>query len=373
MDNAKHYVWPNGEYLGQYMDGATPPDGAIEVSQPPDGRAMWSAARGWTVPFRPVVPAVDNPTLMFVGDSMTRGQGPDDAPTHSYPMACLSYLNATFGIRPRSFVLANSGRTSGEIAFVMGAAANQTITLVGGAIPASGPVNVATIMGGVAGASRADPLGGDGIRSRDVVLIDGAVEVKGVLARSQAQVNGSAVVTYTFTRQLDGDIIQMANPECRFDDVERVLASNPIGILCIGRNNLSQPNPIREDMMRIAARFTGGKVLALAVPTFPNNLDGSLDTADRTRAEGVATDLRHIFGDGGRFLNFPEFMYTRAIGQLGVTKTAGDDVDIAARMIPRSLRLEASNGHLNAQGDGLLGRLVADRLLANGWLRAAGV
>ena len=36
-----HYADGTGHYLGAWGDGAVPPAGAIEVPEPPSGRAMW--------------------------------------------------------------------------------------------------------------------------------------------------------------------------------------------------------------------------------------------------------------------------------------------------------------------------------------------
>jgi hypothetical protein len=38
----KFYVDENGVQLGGFGDGALPPDGAVEVPEPPNGWALWS-------------------------------------------------------------------------------------------------------------------------------------------------------------------------------------------------------------------------------------------------------------------------------------------------------------------------------------------
>lgn len=45
----KHYVNDAGQYIGGFGDGAVPPQGAVEVPEPPHGRATWDGA-AWHLP-----------------------------------------------------------------------------------------------------------------------------------------------------------------------------------------------------------------------------------------------------------------------------------------------------------------------------------
>lgn len=47
------YVDQNGALLGGFGDGAQPPEGAIEVPEPPHGAATWSGSE-WIMPPAPV-------------------------------------------------------------------------------------------------------------------------------------------------------------------------------------------------------------------------------------------------------------------------------------------------------------------------------
>lgn len=49
----RFYTDKSGAYIGGFDDGAVPPEGSIEHSEPPHGRAVWTD-NGWVVPFDPV-------------------------------------------------------------------------------------------------------------------------------------------------------------------------------------------------------------------------------------------------------------------------------------------------------------------------------
>ena len=45
----KHYVNDAGQYIGGFGDGAKAPVGAIEVPEPPHGKAIWDGS-SWSMP-----------------------------------------------------------------------------------------------------------------------------------------------------------------------------------------------------------------------------------------------------------------------------------------------------------------------------------
>lgn len=302
-----------------------------------------------------------NQRLLLIGDSITYGQH-NDGLDHSYQDSLDAYF-AGMGFTLSCLNKSRSGRRSGEIAFLYGAAQNQTVTFAGGQIPASGGVAVATIMGGAAGSTGFHPLGGFGASSSELVT----VTANGQVVQGTLAVSGTA---YTFTRTTSGvSINASADASITFDAIEAAISQNRTPVLCVGRNNISSPEAVRADILRILKRFTSGlkRSLALVVPTFPLS-NGAVDAVDLTRVARMKADLIAVMGEE-RVLDWPEYMRAHGLARLGLTPTADDLADLAAGLIPRQLRLAANNGHLNQVGDQLLGQLIAERLDALGYVQ----
>lgn len=62
--NTKFFVDENSALLGGFGDGAQPPEGAIEVPEPPHGEATWTGSE-WVMPPAPVPASITFAQLLI--------------------------------------------------------------------------------------------------------------------------------------------------------------------------------------------------------------------------------------------------------------------------------------------------------------------
>lgn len=82
--------------------------------------------------------------------------------------------------------------------------------------------------------------------------------------------------------------------------------------------------------------------------------------------EAANESLRLAFPDN--YFDVTNYLVANGLADEGITPTAQDLTDIAARIVPTSLRRAAADPHLNAAGNRALARRLAEELIARGWV-----
>ncbi|WP_136440287.1 hypothetical protein [Pacificoceanicola onchidii] len=273
---------------------------------------------------------VSGPNFVASGDSLTAGSGGGGT----------SYPSVLAGLTGRVVTnLGVGGEGSRTIAGRVGALP-YLATPAGDQLPASGGVTV-TLTGTDGGAVAPLLQGSAGLNP---CTLEG---VTGTLSESGG--------TYTFTRAASGSVVPVPRPAPVI--TASAAHKGDIHLFWWGQNDGT------NDATDIIARIRAGidwmdaldkRFLVLGLTT------STLDYRAPMHAQ-------FLVAFGRRFVNLQEYLASyAALSEVEITPTAQDDADIAAGMVPDSLRSDAT--HLNAAGYSLVANCIHNRAIELGFL-----
>lgn len=270
-----------------------------------------------------------DPTTMIVawGDSLTAGAGA--TPGQSYPDIAESLFAFQRDIANEGI----GGQTSTAIAARMNAV-EMRVTVEGNALPPSGPVRITE--------RNVTPITNQGPASMAVRLCD----TEGRL--SAATEDGGKTYSYLFNRAVSGDAVPCpAASLVTFVEGERMRPRT--AWLWLGRNGAADGHTIAGDIAAAVAslghqRFLVGSVLTSAADS------------EEARKSWLAlnSQLRETYG--ARYVDVFGALIAAGDG------SASDAADIAANIVPSSLRSDAI--HLNARGYAIVAQAFHDATVA---------
>lgn len=205
-----------------------------------------------------------------------------------------------------------------------------------------------------------NPLGGAGPKTVNATVTITATGSK--FPGSLTRIKASTDYTFTPDPALGSRVDTSSGATITFDDYEA--CRDGISMIWAGRNNVKSPLRIVDDVLRIIER-KNRKFLVLGVPTFPTGA-GAPDEADINRCNTLNDMLRSAVG-GDHFVDVWAMLRDHGFYMQGLTANADDLTDIAAGLIPRSLRLAAGDGHLNIDGYQAVATLCTWRIRALGF------
>lgn len=270
------------------------------------------------------------------GDSMTRGAG--STAGNDFPSRLSVLLGETVdnqGI---------GGQTSPQIAARQGGAPTL-LTVTGNSIPASGAVAVT--------ARTVNLITSQGLQSQLGTLAG----VHGTLTRN------SGDDTYSFTRTAAGSITACPAATPFVPDIGVSLAGKTVTIW-IGRNNTSQTAQILADVAAMIDYLTP-RAARFVITSVCNGAGEGNGTTSHTNITAVNAQLEALYGD--RFVDVREILIAEGLTRAGITPTSQDVIDIAADIIPASLRSDAVHGTNDFYQ--IVADLVFERAQAKGWVQ----
>lgn len=267
------------------------------------------------------------PDIVAWGDSMTAGAGGGGV---TYP-SVVSSLSGR--------MVHNRG-VGGESTVTIAARASAVpmhASPVGGTIPASGSVELS--IKPVEGTA-AIPLLQGALTHWDRVTFAG---VQGSITRN------STTGAYSFTRKAAGDVVDVPYPTAVVND-EGVARRGDIALIWIGQNGPSHARAM-ADVAAIIQEMTAHekRFLVLSKPK-------STDAED--------SEWHALYGR--RFISPRKHLNEYGLQLAGISPTSQDQADIAAGIVPTSLRSDET--HFNAAGYTVLGQYVHARLKEFGWV-----
>jgi hypothetical protein len=294
-----------------------------------------------------IVKVVSGPDITTVGDSMT-------AQDWSTMLA-----NLTGRTVNRRGV---GGESSKGIAARMNAMPYLMLP-AGGAIPASGPVNVdLTSSGGGTSWPLLQGAGtGNGFMDGTLEGIPGRVTLtKGTTALPY---RGNDDV-YVFTRTTAGTAVPVTRPKPFYYTDGEAQRGN-IMVIWSGRNNFTEDNGDRafRDIKAMVnyMRALEKRFLVLSVH---NGAGEGIGTSAYTNIASL--NARLLAEYGRRFVDHRKYIIDYGLADAGITPTAQDIADVAADLIPTSLRSDTL--HQNDAGKALTAMQVNLRLRELGWV-----
>ena len=270
------------------------------------------------------------------GDSLTHGTGGGGT---SYP-SILSTMARGFVITEEGI----GGETSTQIAARQNGVLNA-LSVTGNSIPASGPVVV------TANTAAVPSVQGDWSSYGTLVGIPG-------LLRRQSD------DSFLFTRTTAGSVTSCPAGSA-FTTDEGVLRRSTPMLLWVGRNNASSRATVNADIAAMVAYSTSSNYLVLSV------LNGASEGVGTTAYTNIVTNLNADLATtyGTKFLDVRGYLVVHGLTDAGITATTGDVADVAADIVPRSLRYDSV--HLNAAGYSVVATQVYNKLRALGLLTGA--
>lgn len=300
-----------------------------------------------TIPTPPPagVPVASGPNVVLVGHSMLFA-------------ASWSIAESLPGLRVTN--LAVPGEQMETIAARQGALP-LLVTPRGGVVPEAGAVEVGVERGGW-------PLL-QGPPSYQVLMVGTGRPIPGVLSLRRdpeaAPGRHSPADTYLFTRNAAGPAVAVARA-VPLVFTEAAAHLDDIAVYWAGRNGSWTDAGAVDDRMALQLRMIWHQ----------RPLDkrflviGEINAAGEPAAgpigrEIIAYNSAAQAKFGRRFIDLRTYLLTRGLTDAGVAATAQDARDLAAGIVPTSLRSDAI--HLNARGSALVGKLVQTRLIELHW------
>ncbi|PTR30585.1 fibronectin type III domain protein [Rhodococcus sp. OK519] len=286
-----------------------------------------------------------------VGDSLTRGydSGGDWSISDAWP-AKLADLDSGATI----VNLGRSGMTVDEIGIHVGALVLQC-TVAGGSIPASGAVTV-NIPAGV------------GWRPNRTWTFTGSLAgVPGTLTRTT-----TATTDLTFTRTNAGSVVPVSGSAPFIVDTQIDRWSTLI--LGVGRNNVSYD--VKGSDASVAEHVIKGtqRLVDHLAPTVRRFLLwGTTTSTAETRGTPGHTTITAINAELAskyplQFVDLRKYLVERAITDLGLTPTAGDQTAIANDTIPPQLMVPGDTIHLAKTVHPLMASFFEQQLARRDWI-----
>lgn len=320
-------------------------DSITDVTLGSDGAAVFftAAADAGTAPAalylqlpagtaRPVLPAA---ALASFGDSMTEGMGGGYG-DYAFPAVTAAALGVPVyngGI---------SGQMSTEIAIRQGGI-EPALTVAGGEIPASGPAAVTVT----------DPTAS--------FRPGWEWSWQGSLAGVPGTLTKTTTGEWSFTRAAAG-AATAAPAGSRFVSTPGTMHAGWIQTLWTGRNNAHAATILR-DTAAMVARLTPmhKRYLVFSVCNTAAETSG---TSGYNNVLSINNQLQTAYGE--RYLDVRRYLIAQGLTDAGITPTEQDRTDIAADVIPLSLRADST--HLNRAGYAVLGLYVASIIKQKGWI-----
>jgi hypothetical protein len=335
-----------------YVAGGIRPDGTAEflkLKLPPgtiaDPLADANLAAGYTRPSRYRVATI--------GDSLTAGYygGVGNITTDAYPARLQELVPAGVQV----YNIATSGYTVDEESIRIGALP-LPLTVEGGSIPASGPVNVTTsaVIGW-----RPSGTGRNYIGS--------LAGVPGTLARTTSD------TAFTFTRTTAGSAVPV--PAGTLYTPDYTGHAGDTAVILLGRNNVSFA--VKGADATIAEHVAKGiaRIVAWLTPQVKHVLvvSNTTTTSETSGSAGYATvadiNARLLAAYPSRFLNLRTYLVNQAIHDLGITPTTDDTAAMAADTLPPSIMDGGTdNTHWSRATAALVAAQVNNYLTTRGWV-----
>lgn len=275
--------------------------------------------------------------LASFGDSMTEGMGGGYG-VNAFPAVTAAELGIPYyngGI---------SMQMSTEIAIRQGGIA-PALTVSGGQIPAAGSVAVTVT----------DPI--NQFRAGSAWNWAGTVAgIAGTLTKS-----ADTPAAWTFTRATAGSP-KAAPAGTRFLSTPGAEHNDWIQTIWTGRNN-PQAGTILRDTAAMVAYLSPAQKRYL-VFSVCNTASEPAGSDGYRNIETINAQLSEAYG--ARFLDVRTYLVQNALAAAGISATAQDRADVAADIIPGSLRADST--HLNQAGYAVLGRYVASVIKTKGWI-----
>lgn len=280
------------------------------------------------------VPAFTGPTIRWDGDSLTAGAGGNGTSAVSVFSALAGRTVLNYG---------GGGETSADIGGRDGA--NPLLAKFdGNTIPASGAVLFDII--------RSDGKADTKTLSRQGSIGLNPVTVGGVVGSVSFDTTANR---FKFTRTTAGTAVTLLRPAALLPNATAGRRTDSL-ILQLGRNNLTDTDRIMEDTDAIIANAQAAYVHYLVVGVLNGAGEG---TGTQAHTAILALEARQRNRYGRRFVNLRRHLIDYGLAEAGITPTTQDLADIAADIVPTSLRFD--NIHLNAAGYTVDGRFVHER------------
>ncbi|MBB3965007.1 SGNH/GDSL hydrolase family protein [Rhizobium metallidurans] len=178
---------------------------------------------------------------------------------------------------------------------------------------------------------------------------NGTIGLPGALAGVDGVLTTDGNTRHLFTRSHAGDAVAVEYAT-RFLPGDATLGQ--VQWLWAGRNNAAKPETVLSDIAAMAAHVPGGRYLIGAI--LPSAAD---DLATRQTIAGLNATLATLYPE--RFVDLSAALAAAA------NQTSGDQQDVAAGIIPRSLRSDAL--HLNDRGYAIAASAWVSATTAMGW------
>lgn len=263
------------------------------------------------------------------GDSLTAGAGGEG---EDYPRQAARLFGCQRDISNQGI----GGQTSTAIAARMNAVPTL-LTLLGNQVPATGPVTVTQ-------------------RTTTPVTNQGPAQLAGALCGIGGQLQATtadkgATYEYQFVRSDAGRAVACP-PNSRFYPTPGLTLRDRIAWLWLGRNRAAEGHDIAGDIAAAVASLGHRRFLVGSILPSANDSASALDFWFALNAK-----LRGTYG--GQYVDVVGALQAAGDG------SAEDNIDIANRLVPRSLRSDAA--HLNARGYAIVARVFHDATVAQGW------
>lgn len=133
-------------------------------------------------------------------------------------------------------------------------------------------------------------------------------------------------------------------------------------VIWVGRNDaVSRMTTVPGNIAAIISTGRTGKYLVLGVT---NN---SAEPSGSTGYNDIVALNRHLEGlYGERYIDIRAYLVEHGLSDAGIEPTATDMANLAADIIPASLRSDAT--HLNAAGYTVVGNQIYNKVLSLGWV-----
>jgi flagellar basal body rod protein FlgC len=332
-----------------YVAGGIRPDGTAEFAKLTLSQAsiiaLANQASGYTRSSRYRVAAI--------GDSLTDGffGGVGNQDADSYPAKLQALMPAGVTV----FNLGNTGYTVDEEAVRVGALP-VPLTVSGGSIPASGPVNVTTtaVIGWrPSGTTR--------------TILGTLAGVPGTLTRTTSD------TAFTFTRTTSGTAVTATGSPVFVPDFAG--HDGDTAIILLGRNNVSFS--VQGPDASIAEHVAKGidRIVNWLSPSIKHVLvvSNTTTTAETSGSAGYLTvtdiNARLAAAYPTRYLDLRAYLVNQAIYDLGITPTTADNTAMAADTLPPSIMDGGTdNTHWSKATAALVAAQINNYLTTRGWV-----
>lgn len=303
------------------------------------------------------IKVVSGPDVICWGDSMTQGAGITGV-QYAYP----AVLQALMQNASSTATVRNSG-CGGETSFTISARQGgnpMRLYAENGVIPAS-PSPVKMVMLDNNGKPIRPLVQKSGIpETNNDLYFDGTINgVHGRLAIVKP--NGASPVWdssnyYTFTRSEAGAEVVLNRPTPFYLDFAEARRGD-IAIFWMGQNNETPSESVIADAKAMINHLKpmAKRYLVISRPKPYLNLYAQISDEEKLYLEY-----------GFRFINVRQYLIDYGLADAGITPTSQDLSDIAAGLVPSSLRSDGT--HFNNAGYAVVAKIVFERLKQLGWV-----